>query len=145
MESDSTSTVLGASSAEELAEQAAPRGAKRGTKGKGAARKPEQLTEKEIERRHMFAVRLGSRLATTPFTVAAIVTANPDWRSQLADEELEELSEDWASCLEAWGVTASGKIIATIALALSYAKIGAIVSQRVNANEVLPMSPEAVN
>lgn len=133
--SDATRTVLGADNAEQLGEQTANQVAK----GKKGPRTPKEirLSPEEQKRRRDSAKRLGRKLAVTPFTIAVLVTANPEWRKQLVEDDIASLSEDWADFAEAWGVQATGKVLAAVSLALGYASVGGKVMTKVAATEVI--------
>jgi len=137
--SDPTATVIGAENAEGLASKVKNMLGVNNAKKERKARKEKepQVSAEELERRRKRSVMLGRKFASAPFTIAAITTGNPEWRKQLAQEDIEGIAQDWASFAEAWGIGAVGKVASVIALAISYSEVTGRVYVKVKAGEVI--------
>lgn len=122
-------TITGAGSAEELGAQTQTQVEKKVRTKKSAVE--HKLDAVELERRRQSALRLGRKLAGAPYSIAVLVTAEPEWRASITGDEIEDIAIAWADFAEAFGVHATGKIVAVTSLALAYATTTGKVYSRV--------------
>lgn len=126
-------TITGAGSAQELGAQTQAQVEKKVRSKKSAVE--HKLDAAELERRRQSAIRLGRKLAGTPYSIAVLVTAEPEWRASVSQEEIEDIAVAWADFAEAFGVHATGKIVAVTSLVLAYATTTGKVYSRIKEKE----------